>query len=158
MTCGDAAQAACPGHAPGGARRSSRSGEPCFPIGYVELTDDARYDEDYAYAQCRCGRSAGRSGAELGIADGQQIGKVIGSSSSSSEAGGSVEELAETVEGGPARACTSCSRICRPSAPAARGPLPGPPELLLNATAPDDRLRAPDCRANSRTFFRATPC
>lgn len=156
MTCGAEAQdqpasGQAPSAAPATAQPKAAKPMQDFPIGYAELADDPRYNEDYAYARIQL-RPLGRaiSGAELGIADGQQIGKVIGANFLlEREIGASVEELAETVRGWVGRgihfvvADLPADALLQLADAVADQPV-----LLLNATAPDDRLRAADCRAN----------
>ena len=122
-----------------------------FPIGYVELTDDPRYNEDYAYARIQL-RPLGRafSGAELGLADGQQIGRVIGANFTLRRAAGaSVEELAETVRGWVGEGVHFVvADLPADALVALADAIAGQPVLLFNATAPDDILRGAECRAN----------
>jgi ABC transporter substrate binding protein (PQQ-dependent alcohol dehydrogenase system) len=122
-----------------------------FTIGYVDLAEDPRYDEDYAYARIQL-RPLGRaiSGAELGIADGQQIGKVIGLDFSLEHVtGGNAEEIAAALRDFAARGVHFVIvDLPAPTLLEVADAVAGEQLLLFNATAPDDNLRGADCRAN----------
>jgi ABC transporter substrate binding protein (PQQ-dependent alcohol dehydrogenase system) len=122
-----------------------------FPIGFVDLTDDARYDDEYAYYMVPV-RPFGRAvkGAELGIEDAQQIGRVINVDFNLQHAeGADVAELAAAINGWVGEGIHFVL-----------ADLPGDdlltladavadlPVTIFNVSAPDDYLRGESCRAN----------
>ncbi|MGD9740666.1 MAG: ABC transporter substrate-binding protein [Bauldia sp.] len=122
-----------------------------FQIGFVDLVEDARFDPEYAYNMVPV-RPWGRAfqGAELGIVDAEQIGRAINVSFSLVHASGTTpEELAaaigEWVGQGihfvvvdlPADQLLALSDL-----------VAGLEVTLFNVSAPEDSLRAENCRAN----------
>ena len=82
---------------------SAETAKPMVPvdIGYVELAQNPMYDPDRAYYMVPV-RQAGSPlpGAQLGVADAQTIGKVIGVDFGlKSELGDSIEDIKATVRG-----------------------------------------------------------
>lgn len=120
-------------------------------IGYVDLAEDPRFDPllaNFLVPQRPWGRSI--AGAQLGIADGQQIGQVIGVEFGLREASGNTaEELAASVSDWaqdgvhfvvadlPAEELIALSDAVQDQ-----------PVMLLNVSAQQDELRAAACRAN----------
>ena len=120
-------------------------------VGYVELEEDSRYRHASAYTGIAI-RTLGRPypGAELGLADARRVGRFAGVDFALERARGrSPDTLAVTVrrwiDDGvhfvladlPAEALIRLADL-----------LAGEPVLLFNVSAPDDRLRGRDCRAN----------
>ena len=140
-----------PAAAPAASAAAAQPALQDFTIGYVELADDPRYNEDYAYARIQL-RPLGRafSGAELGLADGQQIGRVIGANFKlARKEGASVDELSATIREWVGQGVHFVvADLPAASLLALADSISGEPVLLFNATAPDDNLRAGDCRAN----------
>jgi ABC transporter substrate binding protein (PQQ-dependent alcohol dehydrogenase system) len=119
-------------------------------IGYVELENDRRYDEERAYARIQL-RPLDRpfAAAELALAEAESIGRVIRvrfalarASAASAEAlaeqvrrWASDENIHFVVADLPGEALAELARRTRAL-----------PVVILNATAPDDRLRGEDCQ------------
>ncbi|WP_338608704.1 ABC transporter substrate-binding protein [Pelagibacterium nitratireducens] len=141
--------AACLTSAPATAQEAASAEQ--VRIGYVDLEDSPRYDPflaNFLVPQRPWGRSM--AGALLGIADGQQIGQVIGVEFGLREAHGStVDELAATVgewaQDGvhfiiadlPSEQLLALSEALRDQ-----------PVILLNVSAQQDELRGANCRVN----------
>ena len=118
----------------------------------------------YAYARIQL-RPLGRpfAGAELGIADGEQIGKVIGVELQllERETGASVEELAaDGAAAGPPRASTSSSPTCPPTTllQLADAVADQPVLLLQRHRAGRQRCAPPTAARNVAHVIRATSC
>ena len=94
-------------------------------IGYLELESDPRYDEERAYARIQL-RPLDRpfAAAELALAEAESIGRVI-----------RVRFALERASAKSAEALAELARRTRAL-----------PVVILNATAPDDRLRGEDCQ------------
>lgn len=126
-------------------------------VGFVELEGDPRYRTDSAYTGIVF-RDLGRpfAGAELGLADAQTIGQVMGVDFKlQHRSAPSVAELSSTVDDWvrdrgvgfvltdlPAEALLELADASREL-----------PVLFFNISAPDDRLRRSDCRANIAHVF-----
>ena len=122
-----------------------------LPIGFVDLADDPRFDPDYAYNFVPV-RPLGPAfdGAELGIADAQQIGGVINVDFTLRRASGAeVAELTAAIEGWVA-AGTHFVLADLPGAEmlALAEAIADLPVTLFNVSAYEDRLRSEACRAN----------
>jgi ABC transporter substrate binding protein (PQQ-dependent alcohol dehydrogenase system) len=121
------------------------------PIGYLDLAEDPRYDPmlaNFLVPARPWGRSVG--GARLGMADGEQIGKVIGVEFQLREASANtVEDLVAAVEGWvedgthfivadlPAGELIAVSDAVKDL-----------PVMLFNVSAQQDELRGAACRFN----------
>lgn len=120
-------------------------------IGYVELAEDVRYDDQYAYATLPL-RPLGRpfAGAEVAIGESVQIGDVIGVEFAvERRSGATVDELAAAVEDWAGDGV----HFFIADLPAAEllqlaDRFRGRDLVIFNATAFDDNLRGADCRAN----------
>ncbi|WP_011581934.1 MULTISPECIES: ABC transporter substrate-binding protein [Chelativorans] len=141
--------------APSAGQKSASPQEPAqatkMLMGYVELADDPRYDEDYAYAQVPV-RPLGRpfDATAVGIADAAQIGKVIGVDFAvERKAGENVEELVTTVQGWSDQGIG----FVLADLPAAQllqlaDALRDKDVMIFNLAAREDALRGENCRAN----------
>ncbi len=120
-------------------------------IGYVELANNPLYDPERAYYLVPV-RPLGSpiTGAELGIADAQTIGKVIGVDFGlRTDLGASIEAITETVRGWAGDGVN----FVIADLPAAEllslaDAVADLPVTLLNIAASEDSLRGADCRAN----------
>lgn len=120
-------------------------------IGYVQLSDDPRYDEDYAYAEVPI-RPLGRPlpGVEIGVADAEQIGNVVGVRfSADSATGATVDDVVDVVA---AWAGAGVHYVVA-DLPAATlielaDRVAGEDVILFNVSASEDELRGESCRAN----------
>jgi ABC transporter substrate binding protein (PQQ-dependent alcohol dehydrogenase system) len=122
-----------------------------LPIGFVDLVDDPRFDPDYAYNYVPV-RPLGRAvrGAELGIADAQQIGGVINVNFTLRYASGAdTAELAATVGGWVAEG-VHFVLVDLPGAEmlSLADAVADLPVTLFNVSAFENRLRGQACRAN----------
>ncbi|MCC6736539.1 MAG: ABC transporter substrate-binding protein [Bauldia sp.] len=142
--------------APAGAQAPAAGAAPATPpvefrIGYVELADDPRYDEDYAYNLIPV-RPIGRPypGAEMGIGDALQIGQTINTNFSLVRSTGtSLDEVVAAVTGFVAEGI----HFVLADLPAAdllalSDRVTGMPVTILNISAPEDYLRGESCRFN----------
>lgn len=122
-----------------------------FRIGYVELAEDARYDDDYAYNMIPV-RPLGRPypGAELGIADALQIGQAINTNFSLVRATAvDVEAVVAAVNGFVAEGIHFVvADLPAEALLALSDRMAGVPVTILNIAAPEDYLRGESCRAN----------
>lgn len=122
-----------------------------FVIGFVDLADDARFDERAAYYMVPV-RPWGRAiaGAEMGIFDTAMIGDAINTNFSLAAArGANVEELISTVQNWSANgvhfvvADLPAAELLALSDAVADLPL-----VVFNVSAHDDELRGESCREN----------
>lgn len=122
-----------------------------LPIGFVDLTDDPRYDEDYAYAMVPV-RPLGRAelGAELGVVDAGPIGNVIHVDFTLRHVeGADVAELVTAVQGWVSEGVHFVlADLPGPELLQLADAVAGLPVTIFNVSAPDDSLRAEACRAN----------
>jgi len=121
-------------------------------IGYVELSEDPRYDEERAYARIQV-RPLGRPfvGAEVAITESASISRVLRINYSLERfSGASPAEIVRTVREWAAGSDIHFVIADLPAAALAdvAAALRDSPVLLLNATAPEDNLRGADCSAN----------
>ena len=121
-------------------------------LGYVELADDPRYRHDSAYAGIAI-RTLGRpfAGAEVGLGDARATGRFAGIGFDLVRTReGSVAELAERVRRWVRETGVRFVLADLPAEVlvALADALADVPVLIFNLSAPDDRLRGADCRAN----------
>jgi ABC transporter substrate binding protein (PQQ-dependent alcohol dehydrogenase system) len=122
-----------------------------FVIGFVDLADDARFDERAAYYMVTV-RPWGRSiaGAELGIVDTALIGDAINTNFSLTAArGASVEELITTVQAwADAGVHFVVADLPATELLQLSDAVTDRPMVIFNASAHDDELRGESCRFN----------
>lgn len=122
-----------------------------FRIGYVELSVDPRYDEDYAYNMIPV-RPLGRpyAGAELGIADAVQIGQAINVNFSLTRSvSDDVQGIIAAVEGFVAEGIHFVlADLPAEALLAVSDGVADLPVQILNIAAPEDYLRGESCRYN----------
>ncbi|RDE09191.1 ABC transporter substrate-binding protein [Pelagibacterium lacus] len=120
-------------------------------IGYLDLAEDPRYDLTLARFLVPA-RPWGRSidGAQLGIVDAEQIGRVINVDFTLREASGdSVESLADTVGGWVEEGVHFVvADLPADMLVALADAVEGQPVTLFNVSAEQDSLRAEQCRFN----------
>lgn len=120
-------------------------------IGYLDLADDPRYDLTLARFLVPA-RPWGRSidGAQLGIVDAEQIGRVINVDFTLREASGdSLESLADTVEGWVEEGVHFVvADLPADMLVALADAVEGQEVTLFNVSAENDSLRAEQCRFN----------
>jgi ABC transporter substrate binding protein (PQQ-dependent alcohol dehydrogenase system) len=120
-------------------------------IGYIELADDPRYDPQRAYDRIQV-RPLGRpfDGAREGVAEAAAIGRVVGTGFAIRRASGkSVDDLAATVSAWLQQDVHFVITDLTAGALLSMADrFKSKPILFVNASAPDDRLRGKDCRAN----------
>lgn len=120
-------------------------------LGYVELADDPRYDEDVAYARIQL-RPRGRPFAAVGVALGEaaMIGRVLDVEFGIERfAGASVGEVAATVRRWAAEGRQFVlADLAARDLLAVADRVSGLDVVLFNIAAPDSALRGAECRAN----------
>jgi len=146
------AQEAAPPTAPQpGAQQEPAAHAKKVLMGYVELAEDPRYNEDYAYAQVPV-RPLGRpfDATSVGIADAAQIGKVIGVDFGvERKTGANIEELVLAVQSwsdqgtGFVLADLPAAELLQLS-----DALRDRDVVIFNLAAPEDALRGESCREN----------
>ena len=123
-----------------------------FTIGYLELADDLRYAAQRSYARIQLKPVARPfAGAEIGIADAAAIGRVIGTEFSlarraAADQAGLLAVLDALYDSHHAR--FFLVDLDDAAVLALADAVAGRDVLLLNLTAPDNRLRGEDCRRN----------
>jgi ABC transporter substrate binding protein (PQQ-dependent alcohol dehydrogenase system) len=137
--------------APARAAQTPAAGAERLLIGYVDLADDPRYDEDRADAQVPV-RPLGRpfDAVAVGIADAAQIGKVVGVDFSvQRKTGESVEELIGAAEAWSEQGVGFIlADLPAPQLLQLADALRDRDIIILNVAAPEDALRGESCRAN----------
>lgn len=131
---------------------AARGQEPAtVPIGFVDLADDPRFDPDYAYNFVPV-RPLGPAfdGAELGVADAQQIGNVINVSFTLRRASGTdLGQLQAAIEAWVADDVHFVvADLPGDELLALAEAVADLPVTLFNVSAYDDRLRGEACQAN----------
>lgn len=134
----------------GGDRSHAAEATP-FPIGYLEVTDDPRYEEKRAYARIRVKpHDRPRPGAELAVRGSRILGRAVKMKFSLERGSGkTAADLISEVE----RLWTTGIRFFLIDADAAvvnavAEATKGRELLLLNVSEPADILRGSECRAN----------
>lgn len=124
---------------------------PAFSIGFVQLAEDSRYNDDYAYNLIPV-RPFGRpyAGAQVGLLDAAPIGKAIGLNFTLEQK--IVADAAEAAQAVDAWVAAGTHFVIAdlPAAAllAVATATAGKPLILLNVAAQEDSLRGADCRAN----------
>lgn len=139
----------------GGARAHSAKDASSVAIGYVSIDNDPRYAADNAYAGIVY-RTLGRplAGAKLGVQDAQTLGRVIGKQFELKEASAaSAADLPKLEKAVSDWAAAGDIHFVIADLPAdvllkLADAEKNRPVLLMNVSAPQDRLREADCRAN----------
>ncbi len=120
-------------------------------IGYVELAKNPMYDPERAYYMVPVRQwGSPLPGAELGIADAQTIGKVIGVNFGlKSELGDSIEDITATVRGWAAEGMHFViSDLPAAELLALSDAVADLPMTIFNIAANEDNLRGENCRVN----------
>jgi ABC transporter substrate binding protein (PQQ-dependent alcohol dehydrogenase system) len=142
---------AAPGAAPAAPARPTPPPVQSVPLGYIELSDDARYELMGSYANIDF-RDIGRpyEGAAVAIAEAQQTGRFMNIDFSIEKfAGETVEEMVAQIDVWIA-ANTHFVVVDLPADILVQlaEAVAGRPVSLFNVSAQEDALRAENCRAN----------